>query len=100
MVDCKSYTKMVPLAWDQIVQQPHKSLILDEVPQEELHLCAPTVCGYSFASKKWGRLVADKFVEIKWHENAFDHLVLSTEKKSLVESLVRADRKGTISDVI
>jgi SpoVK/Ycf46/Vps4 family AAA+-type ATPase len=100
MVDCKSFTKMVPMAWNQIVQQPHKSLILEEVPQDELHLCAPTVCGYSFASKKWGRFLTDKFTEIKWHENAFDHLVLSAEKKSLVESLVLADREATISDVI
>lgn len=99
-MDCKSYTKMVPMAWDQIVQQPHKSLVLDNVPQDELHLCPPTVCGYSFASKKWGRLVADKFSEINWHENAFQHLVLAPEKKSLIEGLVLAHRDGVISDVI
>ena len=88
------------MAWNQVVEQPHDTLILDAVPSEEVHLCAPTVCGYSFASKKWGRLVADKFTEIHWHKDAFDHLVLSTDKKLLIESVVFADRTATISDVI
>jgi SpoVK/Ycf46/Vps4 family AAA+-type ATPase len=91
---------MVPLAWDQVIAQPHRTLILDEVPPDEVHLCAPTVCGYSFTAKKWGRLVADKFTPLTWHKDAFDHLVLAAEKKSLIESIVFADRSVPISDVI
>jgi hypothetical protein len=100
MVDCKSYTKVVPQAWCQLIKQPHHSLILKEVPEDEYHLCAPTVCGYSFTAKKWGRLVADYFTPICWYQEAFDHLVLSQEKKSLVQSIVFADRSAIISDVI
>lgn len=91
---------MVPQAWCEVIAQPDHSLILKEVPEDELHLCAPTVCGYSFTAKKWGRLVADRLTPIRWDKGAFDHLVLSQEKKSLVQSIVFADRFAIISDVI
>jgi len=100
MVDCKVYVKMVPMATMQIVLQPHRTMILDEVPLEELYLCTPTVFGYSFGAKKWGRLRADSFREINWHRDAFDHLVLSEQKKRLVRSVVTADRSKIISDVV
>ena len=100
MVDCKAYLKMVPMATTQIVLQPHRTLILDEVPLEKLHLCTPTVFGYSFGSKKWGRLRADSFRDINWRRDAFDHLVLSEQKKRLVRSVVLADSSKIISDVV
>jgi hypothetical protein len=98
MVDCVSYTKMEPVAWH--VSEPHSSQRLDEVLEPDLHFCAPTVLGYSFVSKKWGRLQVDQFTKISWSQNAFDHLVLSERNKTLIQSLVFADRSGMISDVV
>jgi len=75
---------------------------IDEVTEDDLHFCAPTVFGYSFVTKMWGRLVADKFAPIIWNKSAFEHLVLPETTKTLIKSLVDADRAGAevIKDVI
>jgi len=99
MVDCQSYIKMVPAARGQF-SSPHPSQQLAEVPDAELHCCAPTVFGYSFVVKKWGRLMADKFTDIPWNPEAFDYLVLSESKKTLLKSIIYADQSGLISDII
>jgi SpoVK/Ycf46/Vps4 family AAA+-type ATPase len=44
--------------------------------------------------------VVDQLTEIVWDSDAFAHLVLSEEKKSLVKSLVNADQTEMIKDVI
>jgi hypothetical protein len=99
MVDCASYQKMNPMSYLPDVDEEDK---LDSVPAEQWHFCAPTVFGYSFVTKMWGRLVADKFSPIQWNSHAFQHLVLPEETKTLIKSLVDADRAGTevIKDVI
>ena len=99
MVDCTSYFKMVPAARQMLIM-PHLSLQLEDVPETELHCCAPTVLGYSFAAKKWGRLAVDKFTEIQWNSEAFEHLVLSEEKKTLIKSIIYADQSGLITDLV
>src|SRR5437667_7719880 len=97
MVDSDSFSKMVP---SQRLGRPHRSLRLDEVAGTELHLCAPTVLGYSFATKLWGRFSTDSFKPILWSDTAFEHLVLSEDKKDLIESMVYADQSDMVSDVI
>lgn len=99
MVDALSYMKMVPAGFGQ-VSQPHLSQCLDQISESELHLCPPTVFGYSFVTKKWGRLLTDNFRDIVWNSYAFEHLVLSEQKKELVQSLLFADRRTMITDVI
>jgi len=99
MVDCLTYAKAVPGAQQNLIE-PHHTQILDNVPSTELHFCAPTVIGFSLANKTWGRLVVDQLTEIVWESDAFAHLVLFEEKKSLVKSLVNADQKEMIKDVI
>ena len=46
--------------------------------------------------------MVDKFTPVVWNRNAFDHLVLSTGIKQLIQSLVRADRRdgAVIRDII
>lgn len=99
MVDCKSYAKMFPqVGSNPVFENPPENLILDDVPQDEFHFCVPTVCGYSFRAKKWGRFVVDKLTDVRWHKTAFDDLVLSTEKKSLIQRIVLGGRH--ITDVM
>lgn len=100
MVDCQSYVKMVPAARQQVCLVVHPSQQLPEIPKDELHFCAPTVFGYSFVVKKWGRLMVDNFKPIEWNAEAFDHLVLAESKKTLIKSIVYADQSGLISDII
>ena len=90
---------MVPAA-RQLLFTLHPSVQVAEVPETELHCCSPTVFGYSFVAKKWGRLVVDKFTDIQWNSEAFDHLVLSESKKTLIKSIIYADQSELISDVI
>jgi AAA+ superfamily predicted ATPase len=99
MVDCQTYAKMVPAAHGLLIV-PHPTLQLDDVSESEVHLCAPTVFGYSFFAKKWGRLYVDKFTEIKWNLSAFEHLVLSEQKKTLIKSIIYADQSELITDVV
>jgi len=80
--------------------EPHPSHRLEEVPITEIHLCAPTVGGYSLVSKTWGRFIADRLSEIIWDDDAFSHLVLDETKKNLVKSIVNIDRGDLITDVI
>jgi SpoVK/Ycf46/Vps4 family AAA+-type ATPase len=98
MVDCVSFNKMEPLPW--LIFQPHWTQCFDNVPESELHFCAPTVLGYSFKAKIWGRLRADKFTEVVWRSDTMERLVLSDPHKKLIQSLVMAKRKKMITDVI
>lgn len=99
-MDCQTAIKYGNVGIHTINFQPHRSLHLEEVGEDELHLCSPTVLGYSFVTKTWGRFLADRFSDIMWRADAFDHLVLSQDKKNLIKSLVSADRSNIISDVI
>lgn len=99
MVDCESYATMVPAA-RQVLSNPHPTLRLEVVPEAELHLCSPTVLGFSFSAKKWGRLDVDNFTDIQWNPNAFDDLVLSEDKKTLIKSVVFANHSKMIRDIV
>src|SRR5579859_853429 len=98
MIDCLTYFKMA--SDTRYVIDPHESHVLEDVNSAEYHLCAPTVQGYSFVSKRWGRFAADQLTEIHWDSNAFKHLVLPEKKKTLVKSLIDADHDDMITDVV
>src|SRR5277367_4398824 len=99
MVDCSSYQKMNPISY---FPTPPKEEEIEEVQSDELHFCAPTVFGYSFMTKMWGQLIADKFTPIHWNKHAFEHLVLPQPTKQLIKSLLDTDRadSGVINDVV
>eukprot|EP01027_Heterolobosea_sp_BB2_P003545 GEZU01005360.1.p1 GENE.GEZU01005360.1~~GEZU01005360.1.p1 ORF type:complete len:735 (+),score=308.55 GEZU01005360.1:187-2391(+) len=71
----------------------------DEVPEDKLYLCVPTVFGFSFTSKKWGEIIVDNLSDIVFDDNAFNRLVLEPEKKKLIQSLVENSNK-TFGDII
>lgn len=96
-MDCASYNKMVPNATCSV---SNRVRILDEVPQTEIHFCAPTILGYSFSAKQWGRLIPDKFSPVVWNMHAFDHLVLSRPQKSLIEALMKENKACMVEDVV
>jgi SpoVK/Ycf46/Vps4 family AAA+-type ATPase len=99
MVDCASFQKMNPTTPLPPVLEDD---MVAEVPDDQLHLCAPTVLGYSFVLKIWGRFLANKFTPVIWNKSAFNLLVLPLSTKELVQSLVHADRTSVsvIKDVI
>ncbi len=59
----------------------------------------PYVFGFSFSAKIWGKLTVSKISEIQYREDAFDQLVLDSEEKEIVRSLVEHN-EGSFSDII
>ncbi|PGH19285.1 hypothetical protein AJ80_04038 [Polytolypa hystricis UAMH7299] len=59
----------------------------DELTEDDLLVCSPTVLGFSFGSKIWAEFAIDNIGEIDWSPAAFDHLVLPAKKKELVMAL-------------
>lgn len=96
-MDGASYNKMVPEATCSVSTRVRS---LDEVPRAETHFCAPTVLGYSFSARKWGRFIPDKFSMVVWNVHAFDHLVLPRPQKSLIEALVKQNNAYMVEDVV
>ena len=107
MVDRLAYAKMAPPSSQKFpyppifgpspTGEPIKNV---EVPESELLFCPSTVFGYSFVLKKWGRFTVSDFSPIVWNSQAFEHLVLAETKKTLIKSIIFANRSKWISDVI
>jgi hypothetical protein len=85
-----------PLPIAPSLPPPHPA----DIPEDDLLFCSPVVFGYSFSLKKWGRFLAGQFSPIVWNPMAFEHLVLSERKKTLIKSVVFSDRSKWISDVV
>ena len=64
-----------------------------KVPANELCLLPPHVYGFSFTLKEWGLMKITSFSEIKFDENAFEHLVLEDSNKNIIKALVDSTRK-------
>ncbi|RIA83803.1 P-loop containing nucleoside triphosphate hydrolase protein [Glomus cerebriforme] len=64
------------------------------VKEEELFMCAPSLYGFSFTTKKWGQLYVDPLDEVSFDDDAFDQLVMDPVKKELISSLVTSKHKG------
>eukprot|EP00736_Rhodelphis_marinus_P002732 Rmarinus@m.15237 len=72
---------------------------MNEVPDDKLYMTWPTVCGFSFASKKWGEINVRGLKPIEFDDRAYDRLVLDPAKKRLVEALVQ-NSSHTFTDLI
>ncbi|KAI5840555.1 hypothetical protein DFP73DRAFT_482409 [Morchella snyderi] len=82
-----------------------EDLIPEEMTEEELLLCSPTVLGFSFGDKLWAEFAVDRIMEIEFNNDAFDSLVLPEAQKTIVRALVEShtgnkDSKVTFDDVI
>lgn len=99
MVDCIAYHRMRPLEYDL---QNVDNETLSELSDNDCITCSPTVFGYSFAARRWGRFVVDKFSPIAFNPRAFKHLVLPDCTKTLIRTLVEDDGANGIivKDVI
>ncbi|RIA96185.1 P-loop containing nucleoside triphosphate hydrolase protein [Glomus cerebriforme] len=109
MIDAVSFSKVNPgynmikstnaqnnyglyYAQQQVPMQQHDNG--KSVKEEELFMCAPSLYGFSFTTKKWGQLYVEELDEIKFDDDAFDQLVMDPIKKELISSLVTSKHKG------
>ena len=58
------------------------------IDDEMLWRCWHTLCGFSLTAKKWLELKVDGLSAVKFDDDAYDRLVLSSERKELVRALV------------
>ncbi|CAG8650752.1 391_t:CDS:10 [Dentiscutata erythropus] len=65
-----------------------------KVKEEELYMCSPTFFGFSFTAKLWGQFYVDQVDEIKFDDDAFDNLIMDTNKKDIIMSLVKSELSG------
>ncbi|KAL9043446.1 MAG: hypothetical protein Q9214_003370, partial [Letrouitia sp. 1 TL-2023] len=74
---------------------------LRDVPaltEEQLMLCASTVKGYSLRNKRWLDFFVDSLTEIGWKDDAMSDVVLGTEQKHLVYSVVKNYTERIVQD--
>ncbi|KAL7275470.1 hypothetical protein RUND412_001577 [Rhizina undulata] len=81
------------------------SMVPEEMTEEELLLCSPTVLGFSFSDKLWVEFAVEHVGEINFNPNAFESLVLPEAQKTIVRALVEShtvskEGKGGFDDVI
>ncbi|CAG8809160.1 31124_t:CDS:2 [Gigaspora margarita] len=65
-----------------------------KVREVDLYMCSPTFFGFSFMAKKWGQFYVDQVDEIKFDDDAFDNLIMDTNKKEIIISLVNSELSG------
>ncbi|RIB27063.1 P-loop containing nucleoside triphosphate hydrolase protein [Gigaspora rosea] len=65
-----------------------------KVREMDLYMCSPTFFGFSFMAKKWGQFYVDQVDEIKFDDDAFDNLIMDTNKKEIIISLVKSELSG------
>jgi hypothetical protein len=70
-----------------------------ELNDDDLWTTWPFVYGFSLSAKKWGEMCVDFMEPVKYDEDAFDKLVLPTDKKELIKALVE-HRNQSFSDII
>ena len=58
------------------------------VPEELMFMTYPFLSGFSFKAKRWGQIYIDLIEEIQFDENAFDYLVLDSDLKMMIKSMI------------
>lgn len=95
MVDQVSFYRQNP----RYTYKSSEEQSLEFIPETMLFACKPRVCGFSFATKRWGELSLDSLMPVNFNNNAFDTLVLEKDTKKMVRSLVEHAGKS-FQDII
>lgn len=96
MVDIKTLMNINPNFGDyypyglrESIRDSVESIIsYDSIPEEMLLCMTPYVYAFSFVAKKWARVLVNNISDIKFREDAFDKLIIDSEVKDLMFSLV------------
>ncbi|KAK0457250.1 P-loop containing nucleoside triphosphate hydrolase protein [Desarmillaria tabescens] len=64
-----------------------------ELTDEELMLTPTVVFGFSLSDKLWLEFDVEKISDVEWNKDAFANLVLPTDRKDLLQSLVEAHHR-------
>lgn len=74
----------------------------EDLSEEQLLICVPSLRGYSLKDKKWLEFFVDSIQDIVWNEDAFTSLVAPQEQKDLILAFTesQAKNKQGFDDVI
>ena len=76
----------------------------ENMEEEQLLICSPTVLGFSFVDKQWLEFSVEHISSVEFSPDAFESLVMPAEKKSMVKALVQSHvndgKSNTVDDVI
>ncbi|KAF8911924.1 P-loop containing nucleoside triphosphate hydrolase protein [Mucidula mucida] len=64
-----------------------------ELSEEELLITPTVVYGFSLSDKLWLEFDVEKITDVDWNNDAFANLVLPTDRKDLLQSLVEAHHR-------
>ncbi|KAG5637602.1 hypothetical protein H0H81_003994 [Sphagnurus paluster] len=64
-----------------------------ELTDEDLILTSTVVFGFSLSDKLWLEFDVEKIEDVDWNQDAFANLVLPTDRKHLLQSLVEAHHR-------
>jgi len=71
-----------------------------EITHEVLMLLDPTIWGFSFKSKHWGKIHTEQLGDIPFRTDAFNQLVMEGEDKKLILSLVKNVDPSATTDFV
>ncbi len=96
MIDSTGFDKSNPSYLNSVKSNSNK---LHSINEENITMCWPYLYGFSFTAKRWGELYIDHLKEIQFDDNAFDYLVLDTNIKRMMKSLI-VNVKHSFKDII
>ncbi len=71
-----------------------KRSAMESIAEADMWRTYPVVVGFSFRTKKWGSFRVENISEIQWRDNAFDQLVMDSNEKGIIRSLVATKGDG------
>ncbi|PVH76181.1 AAA family ATPase [Cadophora sp. DSE1049] len=74
----------------QLCERMDPGIMASEDPPSapDIYIFPNTIPGYDLRSKKWVDLEVDMIRDITWNKKSFDHLVVDSEIKELIQALV------------
>lgn len=70
-----------------------------QMSQEHMWMTDSHVQGFSFVTKQWGSFPVGNLSDIEFRSNAYDQLVMDSQKKSMIRALVQHNQ-GNFEDII
>jgi AAA+ superfamily predicted ATPase len=98
VIDPNAMSRMAPNQWQNVVHysglswdRSHQQRLVanTEVEADDMWRLWPALYGFSMKTKQWGRFDGWRTEEIIWRDDAFDKLVMTEKRKSLIKKLVQ-----------
>jgi SpoVK/Ycf46/Vps4 family AAA+-type ATPase len=97
MVDISAYFAQMPV--NGRARNTERASVLD-IQTDHIIVFPPTIKGYTLYHKRWLNLQVDGITEVVWDKEAFKSLVMETDTKELIQTLVSLRLESQKPDLI